>query len=119
MLVWDATSSDTLAISYRTYSTQEAGKVAENAEDREGGELPGFTGIPELPVSHSFTPTAIGPRSMAFLKDLGRRIAMESGELGSTDFLLQRLCVAVQRELCFCVGDMNYYLTQYILLLVD
>ena len=40
---------------------------------------------------------AIGPRSMLFLRDLGRRIALESGEPRSTDYLLQRLSVAVQR----------------------
>ena len=56
-----------------------------------------------LPVSHSFTLIAIatmgaiGPRSTAFLKDLGRRIALEWGEPRSTHFLLQRLSVAVQR----------------------
>ena len=56
-----------------------------------------------LPASHSFTPVAIetlgaiGPRSMLFLRDLGRRIALESGEPRSTDYLLQRLSVAVQR----------------------
>ena len=38
-----------------------------------------------LPASHSFTPVAIetlgaiGPRSMLFLRNLGRRIALESG----------------------------------------
>ena len=51
-------------------------------------------------VSHSFTTVAIetlgaiGPRSMLFLRDLGRRIALESGEPRSTDYLLQRLSVA-------------------------
>ena len=34
---------------------------------------------------------------MLFLRDLGRRIALESGEPRSTDYLLQRLSVAVQR----------------------
>ena len=33
LLVWDATCPDTLGTSYRTYATQEAGKVAENVED--------------------------------------------------------------------------------------
>ena len=34
---------------------------------------------------------------MLFLRDLGRRIALESGEPQFTDYLLQRLSVAVQR----------------------
>ena len=103
LLVWDVTCPDTFASSYRTQATQEAGKVAENAEDRKAEKYRG------LPASHSFTPIAIetmgaiGPRSMAFLKDLGRRIAMESGEPRSKDFLLQRLSVAVQRGNCVSV----------------
>ena len=103
LLVWDATYPDTFATSYRTHATQEAGKVAENAEDRKTEKYRG------LPASHSFTPItietmgAIGPRSMAFLKALGRRIATESGEPRLTDFLLQRLSVAVQRGNCASV----------------
>ena len=71
--------------------------MAESAEDRKAEKYCG------LPASHSFTPVAIetlgaiGPRSMLFLRDLGRRIALESGEPRSTDYLLQRLSVAVQR----------------------
>ena len=34
----------------------------------------------------------VSSRSMLFLRDLGRRIALESGEPRSTDYLLQRLC---------------------------
>ena len=40
---------------------------------------------------------AIGPKSLALLKDLGRRIRSELGEPKSTEYLLQRLSVAVQR----------------------
>ena len=79
-------------------------KVAEKAEDRKAENYQG------LPPSHAFTPLAIetmgavGPRSLAFLKDLGRRIAMESGEPKSTDYLLQQLSVAVQRGVLPCRG---------------
>ena len=103
MLVWDATCPNTFATSYQAYTTQEAAKVAENAEDRKAEKYRG------LPASHSFTPIAIktmgaiGPRSMAFLTALGRWIATETGEPRSTDFLLQRLSVAVQRGNCASV----------------
>ena len=59
--------------------------MAESAEDRKAEKY--YRG---LPASHSFTPVAIetlgaiGPRSMLFLRDLGRRIALESGEPRST-----------------------------------
>ena len=97
LLAWDTTCPDTFTTSYRT---QEAGKVAENVEDRKAENYR------RLPTSHSFTPIAfetmgaIGPRLMAFLMNLGRQIAMESGELKSTDILLQQLSVAVQRGNC-------------------
>ena len=56
-----------------------------------------------LPPGYMFSPIAIetlgaiGPKSLALLKELGRRIAAESGEPKSTEYLLQRLSVAIQR----------------------
>ena len=85
-LVLHATCPDTFTISYRTYATQEGGKVAENAEQRKEEKYWG------LPTSHSFNQVAIetmgeiNPTSTAFLKDLGHRIAMESGEPRSRAF---------------------------------
>ena len=40
---------------------------------------------------------------MELVREIGRRIAMETGEPRSTDFLLQRLSVAVQRRNCASV----------------
>ena len=39
----------------------------------------------------------ISPISMAFLKDLSRRIRQRSGEVKAHHYLMQRLSVAVQR----------------------
>ena len=55
-----------------------------------------------LTSSHFFTPIAIessgvfGPKTMSFIKDLGKRITRQSGDPRSTAFLLQRLSVAIQ-----------------------
>ena len=55
-----------------------------------------------LPPGHFFVPIAIetlgaiGPRSLALLKELGNRIRGETGEAKSTEYLIQRLSVAVQ-----------------------
>ena len=46
---------------------------------------------------------AMGPRSLELVREVGRRIALETGEPRSTDFLLQRLSVAVQRGNCASV----------------
>ena len=62
-----------------------------------------------LPRSHWFCPLSIetmgamGPRTLDLVRDVGRRIGMETGEPRSTDFLLQRLSVAVQRGNCAAV----------------
>ena len=51
------------------------------------------------------------------MREVGRRIALETGEPRSTDFLLQRLSVAVQRGNCASVwgaSDLSYF---YVLIL--
>ena len=96
-LVWDATCPDTLAPSYRDIATANAGAVAAKAED---GKVAKYL---SLDPNHSFVPVAvetlgvIGPKSMAFLKDLSHRIKQRTGEVKARSYLLQRLSVAVQR----------------------
>ena len=97
LLVWDATCPDTFAPSYISSATSEAGAVAALAEERKKNIYA------HLDPSHSFTPVAIetsgvvGPQSLAFLKDLGRRMRQVTGEERSLSYLLQRVSVAVQR----------------------
>ena len=103
LLVWDATCPDTYAPSYRSHATTEPGCVAALAEDRKAEKYR------DLPRSHWFCPLsfetmgAAGPRTLALVKEVGRRIAAETGEPKSTDYLLQRLSVAVQRGNCASV----------------
>ena len=53
--------------------------------------------------SHSFTPVAIetlgaiGPKPLAFIRDLGYRMKQRTGEERVLTYLLQRLSVAIQR----------------------
>ena len=67
-----------------------------------------------LSQGYSFTPVAIetlgaiGPKSLAFLKDLGRRIFQQSGESKATPYLLQRISVAVQQGNSAAI-DHGYY----------
>ena len=108
LLVWDATCPDTFAPSYRAHATVEPGRVAAGAEDRKEEKYR------DLPSSHMFCPISIetmgamGPRSLTLVKEVGRRIMAETGEAKSTDYLLQRLSIAVQRGNCASVlGGMN------------
>ena len=97
LLVWDATCPDTFASSYSSSATREAGAVAALAEERKTAK------DAHLNPTHAFTPVAIetsgvfGPQTMAFLKELGQRLAQASGDERSTTYLFQRLSVAVQQ----------------------
>ena len=97
LLIWDATCHDTFASSYSPSATREAGAVAALAEERKTAKYA------HLNPTHAFTPVAIetsgvfGPQTMAFLKELGQRLAQASGDERSTTYLFQRLSVAVQR----------------------
>ena len=56
-----------------------------------------------LNSAHTFTPVAIetsgvfGAKTMRFVQELGQRLERVTGEVRSTNFLIQRLSVAVQR----------------------
>ena len=39
----------------------------------------------------------VGPKSLAFVKELRRRICQETGEEMATSYLMQRLSMAIQR----------------------
>ena len=80
LLVWDATCPDTFAPSYTAWATSEPGAVAALAEEKKRDKYA------HLDPSHSFTPVAvetsgaIGLQSLAFLKDLGRRLRQVTGK---------------------------------------
>ena len=97
VLVWDVTCPDTLAPSYSSCASREAGIVAEEPEGRKKVK---YT---HLETSHCFIPIAIemlgvfGPEARQFVKDLGCRIEDTTLEPLSIYYLKQRIAVAVQR----------------------
>jgi len=96
-LLWDATTPDTLAPSHVQRSAVLAGSAALSAQ---GVKTAKYT---SLAVAHDFVPIAIetlgtwGPAGLAFVNELGRRISAVTGDARATDFLRQRLSLAVQR----------------------
>ena len=80
LLVWYATCPDTYAPSYRTHATTEPGWVVALAEEKKADKYR------DLPRSHWFCPLSIefmgamGPRTLELVRDVGRRIATDTGE---------------------------------------
>ena len=71
LLVWDATCPGTFAPFYSTIAAKQVGAVAQQAEDK-------IQKYQHLDSCYFFTPVAIetsgvfGPKTMEFLKELGR-----------------------------------------------
>ena len=97
LLVRDATCADTFAPSYISDAASGVGVVAAQTEARKVAKYQ------HLDTSHSFTPVSVetsgvfGPQTHAFLKSLGRRITLATGEVRSFSYLIQRMSVAIQR----------------------
>ena len=61
-----------------------------------------------IPVSVEST-GVFGPRTVSFVKDLGRRITRQSGNTNATTYLRQRLSMAIQRGNALSVlGTCNF-----------
>ena len=103
LLVWDATCPDTFAPSYVSQATTAAGEVATHAEERKCSKYS------SLPVTHDFIPVAIetsgvmGPQSLHFLRELGRRVGRQTGDPLASSHLFQRLSTATQRGNSACI----------------
>ena len=95
-LAWDATTPDTLAASHLPSTRNTAGAAATHASLLKEQKYSAFTS------NFHFVAIAIetlGPwnvEGMSFVQELGRRISQVTGEPRETNFLLQRLSVAVQ-----------------------
>ncbi len=92
--MWGATCLNTFA------PTLEPGKVAAAAKERKEEKYS------SLPPSRWFSPLtietmgAVGPKSMALLKDVGHCRVLETGDPQARDYLFQCFLVAVQRGNC-------------------
>jgi hypothetical protein len=96
-LVWDATVIDTVAPSYLHASAATAGAAAELADTRKTAKYD------HLLANHHFVPVALetlGPinnNGLDFIKDLGKRLTLISGDIRETSYLFQRLSATIQR----------------------
>ena len=96
-LIWDSTCVDTYANSIIQKSAAQAGAAAQAAESRKQRRYA------ELGQRFKFVAVAVetsgcfGSSTVPFLRDLGLRIARETGDKRESDFLFQRISLAVVR----------------------
>ena len=90
-LVWDYTCKDTCAASHVASTSKEAGAAALKGEKK---KLEHYS---HLAPKHVIMPVAnetlgsFAPMALAFIKDLGKRIADINGDKRSTMFIFQRI----------------------------
>jgi len=102
-LVWDFTWPDTFATSHLNRAVTGAGAVATEAEAKKKLKYS------RLSATYYFIPVAVesagalGEDASDFINEPGRRIATVTGEPRSTEFLFQRLSVAVQCSNAACM----------------
>lgn len=96
-ICWDVTIVDPLASSYRNRTSSVPSGAAELAASRK------IEKYVNLPASILFQPVAIeclgslNQSAVEFINELGRKLTVSSGECRSTEFLFQRIGIAVQR----------------------
>ena len=96
-LCWDCTCTNTFAESHLNDSALTTGYAATRAESAKRAKYP------DLCRRFNFQPIAfettgvIGPSSALFIKELGARIRLVSGDARETYWLKQRLGLAIQR----------------------
>jgi hypothetical protein len=96
-MVWDFTCPDTLAKSHLNLAVSAPGSVASDAEARKRLKYS------SLAATYSFIPIAIetfgalGESASYFFKEVGKRVTKISHEPRATQYIMQRLSVAIQR----------------------
>ena len=102
-LIWDFTCSHTLAPSFLNRAVLGPSNVASDAENRKFSKysclLPRFIFVP-VAVE---TIDALGSEAIKFFTDVGRRLRLTTHEARSSQYLLQRLSVAVQLGNAACI----------------
>lgn len=104
MLVWDATCSDTLAVSYIHLSSSESGKVAELAAGNKSRKYKRL--LEQNYIILSFAVETLRPccwEAIKFIDKLGKMIYNATGEKNAKKYLKQRISLALQRSNAACM----------------
>ena len=104
-LTWDVTVPDTLAPSYANLSSVSAGSVAERAASLKAAKYSNLLPTYDFVAVAIESLGVINTDGQTFLRALGKRLSAVSGETRETDFLFQRLSVAIQRFNCVALKE--------------
>ena len=102
-LVWDFTCVNTVAASHLKSAVSRVGAPSELAEEKKRKKYHALGNL------YKFTPVAIetlgpwGPSADSFVRELGNRLSVLTGEPRSADFLRQRICLALQWGNAICI----------------
>ena len=96
-LAWDVTAPETLAQCHLHVSAGCAGSAATNAEATKVAKYAAFSNTHVFVLLAFETLGAWGEQAKVFVAQLGRRITGVMADVRETDFLRQRLSVAIQR----------------------
>ena len=95
-LVWDATCVDTFCPSNLHRASSEPGGAAAHAEVEKVKKYSHLDRLYQFQAVAVESGGTIGPLSKTFLRHLGRRLRMSTGEPKSQNFLIQRISMAIQ-----------------------
>ena len=102
-LIWDVTVADTVCQSYVYHCSKDPCAAANIRESQKTSKYSDLTN------DYCFIPIGIetlgswGTQGFKLIKDIGSKIAEVAGEKRSTDFLFQRISIAIQRGNASCV----------------
>jgi hypothetical protein len=116
-LAWDFTCPDTLAPSHLNIAINGPGVVAAKPKRKRVKYASLTSSFCFVPVAVE-TMGALGDGAVELIYDLGRRISEVTGERRATEFLLQRLSIAIQRgNAASVLGTVIHHLSLRILTL--
>jgi hypothetical protein len=96
-LAWDFTCPDTLAPSHLNIAVNGPGVAANEAEEKKRVKYACLSSTSHFVPIAVETLGSLGEDANNFIHELGRRIQIVTGERRATEFLLQRMSVAIQR----------------------
>ncbi len=95
-MVWDVTCVDTMAASHLQKSSKQAGSAANEAENNKIKKYSSLRQYEFCPLGFETT-GVLGKFCHKLVKEIGAKVAEKTGKPRSTEFLLQRLSIEIQR----------------------